>query len=185
MFTIGTIVKPLPTADSEYSVCGNSVLQEAKVVDIFTRQANGNNISIEITKHINPHVIGKRYKVDDRYFKAVESDWVWIDAYKATDEKMCCKGKQYRMSVEDTYNGDVVLGSKGYHVCCNLLDCFREYPYAYNRRYFKVKALVKRTDFQYMNPNNTTLVAKAIKFTEELDYDTVLDAWREHLDCRN
>ena len=64
-------------------------------------------------------------------------------------------------------------------------DCFREYPYAYNRRYFTVKALVKYTDFQYMNPNNTTLVAKAIKFVEELDYDEVLDYWREHLDNIN
>lgn len=182
MFTVNTIVKPLPTADSEYSVCGNSVLQEAKVVEVFPRQANGNNIKIEITKHVNPNVIGKKYKVDDRYFKEVESDWIWVDAYKATDENMCCKGKQYRMNVEDNYSGTVALGSKGYHVCVALVDCFREYPYAYNRRYFKVKALVKRSDYRYFNPNNTTLVAKAIKFTEELHYTEVIEAWLDHLD---
>ena len=185
MFTVNTIVKPLPTADSEYSVCGNSVLRQAKVVEVFPRKENGNNIKIEITDHINPNVIGKRYSVDDRYFKAVEPEWIWIDAYKATDENMCCKGKQYLLGVEDYYNGDVVLGSKGYHVCYEMEDCFREYPYAYNRRYFAVKAFVKRTDFQYMNPNNTTLVAKAIKFVDELDYDEVLDYWRDHLDNIN
>lgn len=74
MFTRNTIVKSLPISDRKYSVCGNPVLQEAKVVDVFPRQVNGNNITIEITKHINPNVIGKQYKVDDRYFKAVESD---------------------------------------------------------------------------------------------------------------
>ena len=80
MFTVNTIVKPLPTADSEYSVCGNSVLRQAKVVEVFPRKENGNNIKIEITDHINPNVIGKRYSVDDRYFKAVEPEWIWIDA---------------------------------------------------------------------------------------------------------
>lgn len=182
MFTVNTIVKPLPTADREYSVCGNSVLQEAKVVEVFPRQQNGNNIKIEITKHINPNVIGKKYKVDDRYFKAVEPDWIWVDAYKATDENMCCKGKQYHMNVENTYDGNVVLGSKGYHVCTVLEDCFHEYPYAYNRRYFKVKALVKRTDYQYINPNNTVLVSKAIKFIDELDHPDVVEAWLDYMD---
>lgn len=168
MFTINTIIRPLSTADSEYSVCGNSVLRKAKVVEAFPRKENGNNIKIEILEHIDPNKIGKKYTVDDRFFEEVEQEWVWVDAYKGTDANMTCKGKRYHMSVEDTYKGKVALGSSGYHVCTNLQHVFKGYPYDFRNRFFKVKALVKRTDYQYRNPNNTTLVAKAIKFTEEI-----------------
>ena len=168
MFAINTIVRPLPTADSEYSVCGNSVLRKAKVVDTFPRKENGNNIKIEILEHVNPDAIGKRYSVDDRFFEAVEQEWIWIDAYKGTDANMRCKGKQYRMNIEDTYGDKVVLGTKGYHVCTDLKHCFKTYDYDFSNRFFRVRALVKAKDYQYRNPNNTTLVAKAIKFVEEI-----------------
>ena len=168
MFTINTIVRPLPTADSEYSICGNSVLRKAKVVKTFARNADGNNITIEILEHVNPDKVGKKYKVDDRFFEAVPMDWIWVDAYKGTDANMVCKGKQYRMDVEDTYGDKVVLGSKGYHVCADLQHCFNTYDYDFRNRFFKVKALVNAKDYQYRNPNNTTLVAKAIKFVEEI-----------------
>ena len=172
MFAINTIVRPLSTADSEYSICGNSLLRKAKVVKTFDRKENGNNITIEILEHENPHVIGKKYAVDDRFFEAVEQDeWIWVDAYKGTDSNMMCKGKQYEMDVEDTYGDKVVLGSKGYHVCTDLKHCFKTYDYDFRNRFFKVRALVKATDYQYRNPNNTTLVAKAIVFTEEITYD--------------
>lgn len=171
MFTVNTIIRPLTTADTEYSVCGYSVLQKAKVVDTFPRKENGNNIKIEILEHVNPDAIGKKYSVDDRFFEAVEQDWIWVDAYKGTDANMRCKGKQYVMDVEDTYGDKVVLGSKGYHVCTNLKHCFKTYDYDFSNRFFKVKALVKRTEYNFRNPNNTTLVAKAIKFVEEITDD--------------
>lgn len=179
MFTVNTIIRPLSTADSEYSVCGYSVLRKAKVVEVFTRKANGNNIKIEILEHVNPAQVGKKFSVDDRYFEAVEQDWIWVDAYKGTNANMVCKGKQYRMNVEDTYGDKVVLGSKGYHVCTDLRHCFKEYDYDFRNRFFKVKALVKATDYRYRNPNNTTLVAKAIKFVEEItDAPTTIAAKR-------
>lgn len=170
MFNINDIIRPLNTADSEYSVCGNSVLRKAKVVDTFARKANGNNIKIEILEHLNPDAVGKKYSVDDRFFELVEQDWIWIDAYKGTDANMVCKGKQYRMNVEDTYGDKVALGTKGYHVCTDLKHCFKTYDYDFRNRFFKVKALVNAKEYRYRNPNNTTLVAKAIKFVEEITY---------------
>ena len=168
MFTINTIVRPNANADSEYSVCGNSVLYKAKVVETFDRKENGNNIKIEILEHLNPNAIGKKYSVDDRFFEAIEQEWIWVDAYKGTDANMRCKGKQYTMFVEDAYDGKVALGSKGYHVCTKLEHCFKTYDYDFSNRFFKVQALVNAKDYEYRNPNNTTLVAKAIKFTEEI-----------------
>ena len=168
MFNTNDIIRPLTTADSEYSVCGYSVLRKAKVVETFPRKENGNNIKIEILEHANPDAIGKKYSVDDRYFEAVEQDWIWVDAYKGTDANMRCKGKQYAMNVEDHYGDKVALGSKGYHVCTDLKHCFNTYDYDFINRFFKVKALVNAKEYQYRNPNNTTLVAKAIKFVEEI-----------------
>ena len=179
MFTVNAIVRPKNNADSEYSVCGNSVLSKAKVVKTFRRNAEGNNITIEILEHIDPSKVGKKYKVDDRYFEEIPQDWIWVDAYKGTDANMMCKGKQYVMGVEDTYGDKVVLGSKGYHVCTDLRHCFKEYDYNFQNRFFKVRALVNAKDYQYRNPNNTTLVAKAIKFTHEITNDaTTIDAKR-------
>lgn len=171
MFTINTVIRPLSTADSEYSVCGNSVLRKAKVVKTFPRNVEGNNMTIEILEHADPSKVGKKYKVDDRFFEAVEQEYIWVDAYKGTDANMVCKGKQYRMNVEDNYNGKLVLGKKGYHVCTDLKHCFHEYDYDFKNRFFKVKALVKATDYQHRNPNNTVLVAKAIKFVTEITND--------------
>ena len=182
MFTVNTVIRPLPTADREYSVCGNSVLRKAKVIETFPRKANGNNIKIEILEHVNPDAIGKKYSVDDRYFEAVEQEWIWVDAYKGTDANMVCKGKQYRMNVEDTYGDKVVLGSKGYHVCTDLKHVFKDYDYNFTNRFFKVKALVKAKDYQYRNPNNTVLVAKAIKFVTEITNDpATITAKRESM----
>jgi hypothetical protein len=171
MFTINAIIRPLTTADSEYSVCGYSVLRKAKVVEVFNRKSNGNNIKIEILEHVNPDKIGKRYTVDDRYFEAVEPEWIWIDAFKGTDANMTCKGKKYSMNIEDHYGDNVVLGTKGYHVCTDLKHCFRNYDYDFRNRFFKVKALVNAKEYQFRNPNNTTLVAKAIKFETEITND--------------
>lgn len=180
MFAINTVIRPLSTADAEYSVCGNSVLRKAKVVKTFTRKANGNNITIEILEHVDPNKVGKKYSVDDRYFEAVEQEYIWVDAFKGTDANMVCKGKQYRMGVEDHYGDKVVLGKKGYHVCTDLKHVFKDYDYDFRNRFFKVKALVKATDYQHRNPNNTVLVAKAIKFVTEITNDpATINAKRE------
>ena len=171
-FAINTIVRPLPAADSEYSVCGYSVLTKAKVVQTFDTNSKGNDMKIEILEHTNPDKVGKKYSVNSRFFEAVEQEWIWVDAFKGTDANMVCKDKQYRMGVEDNYPGAVRLGSKGYHVCTDLKHCFNTYDYDFRNRFFKVKALVKATDYQHRNPNNTTLVAKALKFVAEITNDT-------------
>jgi len=182
MFTINAIVRPLPTADSEYSVCGNSVLHKAKVVKTFALNAAGNNMTIKILEHADPSKVGKKYKVNSSYFEAVPQDDIWIDAYKGTDANMCCKGKQYVMGVEDTYDGKIALGKKGYHVCADLKHCFKTYDYDFHNRFFKVRALVNANDYQNRNLNNTTLVAKAIQFVEEITYkDSTIAAKRESM----
>lgn len=170
-FAINTIIRPMTTADSEYSVCGYSVLTKAKVISTFPKNRKGNNMKIEILEHTDPSKVGKKYSVNSSFFEAVDQEWIWVDAFKGTDANMVCKGKQYTMGVEDNYTGTIRLGSKGYHVCTELAHCFRTYDYDFRNRFFKVQALVKATDYQHRNPNNTTLVAKAIKFMTEVTDD--------------
>jgi hypothetical protein len=184
MFEINTIVKPLPSADSEYSVCGNSVLRKAKVVDTYARKTNGNNIKIEILEHVNPDKVGKVYSVDDRYFEAFEPEWIWVDAYKATDENGRCLGHPYNLygGVVNKYDGKLVLGSKGFHVAVELEHTFKNYPYDFRNRYWAVRALVNAKEYRYRNPNNTTLVAKEVVFEEEITNDnTTIEAYRNYI----
>ena len=77
------------------------------------------------------------------------------------------KGKQYIWGI-NKFTGKVNLGTKGFHVCGRLQDVFKNYDYDFHNRYFKVKALVKASDYRYMNPNNTVLVAKQVNFVEEI-----------------
>lgn len=179
---INDIIRPLPTADSEYSVCGNSVLRKAKVVEVLPcRKENGNNIKIEILEHVDPRKVGKVYTVDDRYFKADEPEFIWIDAYKATDENMRCLGHQYHAG-KNVYEGKLVLGSKGFHVAVNLKDTFKNYPYDFRNKFWKVRALVNAKDYQYRNPNNTTLVAKEVQFTLDVTcMPETIGAYRDYI----
>ena len=179
---INDIVRPLPTADTEYSVCGNSVLRKAKVVEVLPRRKeNGNNIKIEILEHADPRKVGKVYTVDDRYFKAEEPEYIWIDAYKATDKNMRCLGHQYHIG-ENVYDGKLVLGSKGFHVAVNLKDTFKNYPYNFSNRFWKVRALVNAKDYQYRNPNNTTLVAKEVIFFDDITVlSGTVNAYRNYI----
>ena len=181
MLKINDIIRPLATADSEYSVCGNSVLRKAKVVEVFPLNDKGNNIKIEILDHINPEAIGKRHSVNSDFFEVIP-EYIWIDAYKGTDANMCCKDKQYEFGIEDYYPGKIALGVKGYHVCTKIKHCFKTYDYDFKNRFFRVRALVRANDYEYRNPNNTTLVAQAIQFVEEVtDSNFTLAARREAL----
>ena len=155
MFAINTVIRPLSTADREYSVCGNSVLRKAKVVETCARKANGNNIKIEITDHVDPGKVGKKYWVDDRYFEAVEQEYIWIDAYKGTDANMVCKGKQYRMNVEDTYPGGktalgkVTLSIRDQEQTIQNSILYRNNPYALS--------LARKTAQEYADLDGLTL----------------------------
>lgn len=177
MFAIGNIVRPTSAADLEYSVCGNSVLRKAEVIKTFDENENGNDMSIKVLEHVDSSKVGKHYKVNSNYFELAPEEptpapdeWIWVAAYKATQKDMTCKGHQYFMG-ENNFDGNPVLGAKGFHVCRELMHTFRKYPYDFHNRFFEVRALVNANDYHYLNPNNTTLVAKSVTFEEEVTRD--------------
>lgn len=116
-------------------------------------------------------------------------EWIWIDGFKGTDSDMKCRDYQFRIGETFTVSDekDVKLCEHGFHLCATLKDVFDYYPIGDNNRFFKVKALVRKKDYDslYCNYSSAMFVqrplitkdkiaAKSIIFIEELSVDEIL-----------
>lgn len=114
-----------------------------------------------------------------------EAEWIWVEGYKGTDVDMQCRGLKYEVGNTIKFHGDVEMCNSGFHLCKDLKDVFNYYSLGNKNRFFKVKALVKKLDYDnyssncfYMvdcygrrlGNNNDKLVAKEIEFIEELKF---------------
>ena len=120
-----------------------------------------------------------------------EEEWIWVEGYKATDKDMCCRGYQYELGKQfDMPEGaEVKECESGFHMCLTLGDVFGYYNIGCGNRFFKVKALVRKSDKDeyssgsgyFINgqgiltrPSNK-LAAKSIIFLYELTRDEILE----------
>jgi hypothetical protein len=122
-----------------------------------------------------------------------EDEWIWVEGYKGTDKDMKCKDYQYEFGVQhDMPEGEEVqICYKGFHLCLNLRDVFKFYDVGNGNRFFKVKALVKKIDYEMYDNNISAifyvfsepkLVAKSIIFESEVEAkDIVTNATGEDL----
>lgn len=116
-------------------------------------------------------------------------EWIWIDGFKGTDSDMKCRDYRFRIGETFTVSNekDVKLCEHGFHLCATLKDVLNYYPIGDNNRFFKVKALVRKEDYdslylncawlfreQYSAPPKDKIAAKSIIFIEELSVDEVL-----------
>ena len=108
--------------------------------------------------------------------KSPGKKYIWVEGFKGTQENMCCtvtypkmcefsinherKTEQYELNVPKILEGDPAVGRNGFHFCKDLDDVFRYYPFDFHNRYFKVKALVKKEE--YDNRLFAALAAKEI-----------------------
>lgn len=102
------------------------------------------------------------------------------------EEKMCefsvnheRKTEQYELNVPKILEGNPAVGRNGFHFCKDLDDVFRYYPFDFHNRFFKVKALVKKEE--YDNRLFAALAAKEIILYEEVfpEYEEV----KQYLKC--
>lgn len=115
-------------------------------------------------------------------------EWIWVDGFKGTDSEMKCRDYQFKIGETFTVSDekDVKLCEHGFHLCATLKDVFNYYPIGDNNRFFKVKALVRKKDYDSLYCNYSLamsayppipkdkLAAKSIVFIEELSADEIL-----------
>lgn len=125
-------------------------------------------------------------------------EWIWVDGYKATDKDMRCRDYQYELGKIHTMPaGSCIEECKsGFHLCKTLKDVYEYYAIFNNHRFFKVKALVRKSDYDrygdyndeywawkksplyYPMPNKAIrdkLVASSIVFERELTLDEIFE----------
>lgn len=116
-----------------------------------------------------------------------EEEWVWVEGYKGTERDMSCREFQYELNKQFDMPEDVKIEEceNGFHLCLNLNDVFNYYSIGRGHRFFKVKALVRKSDKEKYGKlitdiyglrisKHDKIVAKSIIFISELTIDEVL-----------
>lgn len=119
-----------------------------------------------------------------------EEEWIWIEGYKGTDSNMKCRGYQFELGVKYDIPDDqeVEECKTGFHLCLNLGDVYSYYGIGNGNRYFRVKALVRKSDVakygthQYIDTGYgryptgicDKLASKSIILQSELTIDEIL-----------
>lgn len=119
--------------------------------------------------------------------KAESEEWIWVEGYKGTHEDITCNGYQYELGERHIMPPDeeIVECKSGFHLCLNLDDVFEYYPIGDNRRFFKVKALVRKNDVKkygrydscFYCSRRDKLVSKSIEFISECTVDEILSGY--------
>lgn len=125
-------------------------------------------------------------------------EWVWVEGYKGTDKFMRCRDTQFELGKQFALPEDRVIRDceYGFHLCLRLEDVFNYYKLANCNRFFKVRALVRKKDYdEYVESINPTkfgdaftgfirglysrdkLASKAIEFISECSREEILSTY--------
>lgn len=117
-------------------------------------------------------------------------EWMWVDGYKGTDKNMVCRDYQFKLGElhEMPEDAEIKACSSGFHLCRSLDSVFTYYGICHGNRFFKVRALVRASDFfgvEKTDPNSwrnndDKLVAKSIQFISEVSMDEIFAAHSCH-----
>jgi hypothetical protein len=141
---------------------------------------------------VTPENINLSVNIDIEENEKVEmtkqEEWIWVEGYKGTDKDMKCRDFQYELNKEFKCDSNIELCDKGFHFCLKLQDVFDYYNLKKDNRFFKVKGLVRKEDYNYIIERrgirsfytiggyiDSKIVAKEIVFLEELTYKTGLE----------
>lgn len=107
--------------------------------------------------------------------------WIWIEGYKGTNKDLTCRDYQFELGKQfDMPEGATIRTcSSGFHLCVNLKDTFKYYSIKDGHRFFRVRALVRKSDFDEFalkNCGRDKIVAKSILFMYEMTADEILQA---------
>jgi hypothetical protein len=134
-----------------------------------------------------------------------QENWIWVEGYKGTEKDMKAYGDfQYELGKQYDYEGEIEMCAKGFHFSRDLKDVFNYYEVKDNHRFFKVKALVKESDYEkygryirvptssffggttLSNERINKLVAKSIILEEEVSKtDIIMAYFQSDRSCKN
>ena len=125
-------------------------------------------------------------------------EWIWVEGYKGTKKDMKAEHGDYQYAMNTTYyhTGQVEECKSGFHLCLNVKDVLSYYKLENGHRFFRVQALVRKKDYEAYGitverPYNgyystimmpytpDKLVAKEIRFVEEIPPETILPVFYE------
>lgn len=118
--------------------------------------------------------------------KTEPEEWIWVDGFKGMNKDMQCHGGfQYELGKRyDMPEGDTVKACEGgFHLCLKLEDVFGYVDVKNNNRFFVVRALVRKSDFDQYGKKasiwsldtNDKLAAKSIEIVRELTIDEIFE----------
>lgn len=105
--------------------------------------------------------------------------WIWIEGYKGTNKDLTCRDYQFELGKQfDMPEGArISTCSSGFHLSVNLKDTFKYYSIKDGHRFFRVRALVRKSEYDRCVLSNTDkIVAKSILFMYEMTADEILHA---------
>lgn len=117
----------------------------------------------------------------------VEEEWIWVEGYKGTDKDMKCRDYQYELGKRFDMPDDSTIEEclRGFHMCLHLKDVYNYYTIGNGRRFFKVRALVRKKDYDaygtyighlYGCARSDKLAAKSIEFISECSIDEIFES---------
>lgn len=127
-----------------------------------------------------------------------QENWIWVEGYKGIDKDMKANYNnfQYELGKQYDHEGKVEICNQGFHFCRDLKDVFNYCDLRNSNRFFKVKALVKESDYNEYGkcmkvslPWGTTttldkridkLVAKSIILEEEISKADIIIAYYQY-----
>jgi hypothetical protein len=129
-----------------------------------------------------------------------QENWIWVEGYKGTNKDMKAYGNfQYELGKQYDHEGEIEICDRGFHFCRYLKDVFNYYEVDEGHRFFKVKALVKESDYEkygeyirvsipsfwgggttLSNERVNKLVAKSIILEEEVSKTEIIMAYYQH-----
>lgn len=83
--------------------------------------------------------------------KHEEEEWIWVDGYKGTSADMTAYDNfQYKLNEMYAKDDDVEIEAckNGFHFCRDLKDVFEYCSINKSNRFFKVRALVRKKDYE-------------------------------------
>lgn len=126
--------------------------------------------------------------------KQSEEEWIWVQGYKGTDKDMRCRDYQYELSKKHDMPDDAKIEKcdSGFHFCTELKSVFDFYEVGKGNRFFKVSALVRKSDYEitleniaheeharkspwHLALNADKLAAKSIIFTQEVTNEELFE----------